>query len=199
MHILFDLYHLKTMVNAFAQLWMERISIGGNSIIVNTRCTDNRLNSILLTECLITWDMIMLVPHVIYQLKAIINGFQMTTDRKAFYPRLCFYYRYKIGLWKSIQVREWLITSDIFEIIDRTISPFEALFSAFKRTTDRKPFYPRFLSYCEYKTHLPNLMHFKECPVTQDIVRLMLHGLHHWKAIIHSFTQPRTERLSICG
>lgn len=27
------------MINVFAQLWIERISIGGNSIIVNTRCT----------------------------------------------------------------------------------------------------------------------------------------------------------------
>jgi hypothetical protein len=87
--------------------------------------------------------------------------------------------------------------SDIFQIIDRTISQFEALFSAFKNTMDRKPSYPWFLRYCEFKMHLLNFIPFKECPVIQDIVRLVLHNLYHWKAILNIFIKPWIKSLSI--
>ena len=40
----------------------------------------------------------MLVPHIIYHLKDIINTFQMSADRKWFYPRLLWYYRYRMAL-----------------------------------------------------------------------------------------------------
>ena len=45
------------------------------------------LDLIPFKECLITQDVSMLVPHVICHLKAIINTFQTSMDRKCFYPR----------------------------------------------------------------------------------------------------------------
>ena len=128
----------------------------------------------------------MLVPHIIYHLKDIINTFQMSADRKWFYPRLLWHYRYKMALWKSIHFKEWLITLDIFVLIARAASHFEAFLSAFKMSVDRNGFYPRFLSYYEYKMHLLDLIPFKECLITQDIIMLVLHVICHLKGIINS-------------
>ena len=60
----------------------------------------------LFKECHITWDLSMLAPHTLYCLKAIIITVQMNADRKHFYPRLFWYYRYKMALWKSILFKE---------------------------------------------------------------------------------------------
>ena len=45
------------------------------------------LNLTPFKECLITQGVSRLVSHVICHLKGIINTFQMSTDRKGFYPR----------------------------------------------------------------------------------------------------------------
>ena len=54
----------------------------------------------------------MLVPHIIYHLKDIINTFQMSTDRKCFYPRsirdIEMLPQIKSG---SIRSQNWLILS----------------------------------------------------------------------------------------
>ena len=129
----------------------------------------------------------MLVPHIIYHLKDIINTFQMSADRKWFYPRLLWHYRYKMALWKSIHFKEWLITLDIFVLIARAASHFEAFHSAFKMSVNRNGFYLQFLSYYEYKMHLLDLIPFKECPITQDVIMLMPHVICHLKGIINTF------------
>ena len=129
----------------------------------------------------------MLAPHTLYCLKAIIITFQMNADRKHFYPRLFWYYRYKMALWKSILFKEWLITLDIFVLIACAASHFEAVLSAFIMTADRNGFYLRFLSYYEYKMHLLDLIPFKECLITQDVIMLVPHVICHLKAIINTF------------
>ena len=129
----------------------------------------------------------MLVPHIIYHLKDIINTFQMRVDRKWFYPRLLWHYRYKMALWKSILFKEWLITLDIFVLIACAASHFEDFLSAFKMSVDRNGFYPRLLSYYEYKMHLLDLIPFKECLITHDVIMLMPHVICHLKAIINIF------------
>ena len=129
----------------------------------------------------------MLVPHIIYHLKDIINTFRMRVDRKWFYPQLLWHYRYKMALWKSIHFKEWLITLDIFVLIARAASHFEAFHSAFKMSVNRNGFYLQFSSYYEYKMHLLDLIPFKECPITQDVIMLMPHVICHLKAIINSF------------
>ena len=54
----------------------------------------------------------MLAPHVIYHLKAIINTFQTSADRKCFYPRsihdIEMFPRIESG---SIRGQNWLILS----------------------------------------------------------------------------------------
>ena len=111
----------------------------------------------------------------------------MSADRKGFYPRLLWNDRYKMALWKSIQFKEWLITLDIFVLIAHAASHFEAFHSAFKMSADRNGFYPRFLSYYEYKMHLLDLIPFKECLITQDVIMLVPHVICHLKGIINTF------------
>ena len=111
----------------------------------------------------------------------------MSVDRKGFYPRLMWHYMYKMALWKSILFKEWLITLDIFVLIARAASHFEAFHCALKMSTDRNGFYPRFLSYYEYKMHLLDLIPFKECLITQDVIMLVPHVICHLKAIINTF------------
>ena len=111
----------------------------------------------------------------------------MSADRKHFYPRLFWYYRYKMALWKSILFKEWLITLNIFVLIARAASHFEAFHSAFKMSADRNGFSPRFVSYYEYKMHLPNLIPFKECLITQDVIMLVPLVICHLKGIINTF------------
>ena len=52
---------------------------------------------------------------------------------------------------------------------------------------DRNGFYPWFVSYCEYKIHLPNLIPFKECLINQDVSMLVPHVICHLKGIINTF------------
>ena len=111
----------------------------------------------------------------------------MSADRKCFYPRLMWHYRYKMTLWKSKRFKEWLITLDIFVLIACAASHFEAFLSAFKMSADRNGFYPRFLSYYEYKMHLLDLIPFKECLITQDVIMLVPHVICHLKGIINTF------------
>ena len=111
----------------------------------------------------------------------------MSMDRKGFYPRLMWHYRYKMALWKSVHFKEWLITLDIFVLIARAASHLEAFLSAFKMSTDKNGFYPRLLSYYEYKMHLLDLIPFKECLITQDVSMLVPHVICHLKAIINTF------------
>ena len=129
----------------------------------------------------------MLVPYTLYCLKAIIITFQMSADRKHFYPQLFWYYRYKMALWKSIHFKEWLITLDIIVLIARAASHFEAFLSAFKMSADKNGFYPRLLRYYEYKMHLLDLIPFKECLITQDVIMLVPHVICHLKGIINTF------------
>ena len=72
-------------------------------------------------------------------------------------------------------------------IIARAASHFKAFLSAFKMSTDRNGFYPRLLSYYEYKIHLPNLIPFKECLITQDVSMLVPLVICHLKGIINTF------------
>ena len=111
----------------------------------------------------------------------------MSADRKCFYLRLMWHYRYKRTLWKSNRFKEWLITLDIFVLIACAASHFEAFLSAFKMSADRNGFYPRFLSYYEYKMHLLDLIPFKECLITQDVIMLVPHVICHLKGIINTF------------
>ena len=69
-----------------------------------------------------------------------LNSLPTTVDKKPFYPLLFWYYRYKMALWKSIHFKEWLITLDIFELIDYAVSHCEALLNAFNMTAYRKCF-----------------------------------------------------------
>ena len=146
---LHDLYHWKAVINAFKLPRIEKLSIRGWVVIINT---PHMLT--LFKECHITWDLSMLVPYTLYCLKAIIITFQMSADRKHFYPRLFWYYRYNMALWKSIHSKEWLITLDIFKLIDYAASHFKALLNDFNMTMHRKCFYPRLLGYYKYKMHL---------------------------------------------
>ena len=111
----------------------------------------------------------------------------MSMDRKGFYPRLMWHYRYKMALWKSILFKEWLITLNIFVLIAHAASQFEAFLSAFKMSMDRNGFYLRLLSYYEYKMHLLDLIPFKECLITQDVIMLVPQVICHLKAIINTF------------
>ena len=111
----------------------------------------------------------------------------MSVDRKWFYLRLMWHYRYKMALWKSIHFKEWLITLDIFVLIARAASHFVAFLSAFKMSVDRNGFYPRLLSYYKYKMHLLDLIPFKECLITQDVIMLVPHVICHLKGIINTF------------
>ena len=72
-------------------------------------------------------------------------------------------------------------------LIARAASHFEAFLSASKMGADRNGFYPRLLSYYEYKMHLLDLIPFKECLITQDVIMLMPHVICHLKAIINIF------------
>ena len=72
-------------------------------------------------------------------------------------------------------------------LIARAASHFEAFHSAFKMSADRNGFYPRFLSYYKYKMHILDLIPFKECLITQDVIMLMPHVICHLKAIINIF------------
>ena len=76
---------------------------------------------------------------------------------------------------------------DIFELIDRAASHFKALLSAVNMTAHRKCFYPRFSSYCGNSIHLLDLIPFKECLITQDIIMLAPHVICHLKAIVNTF------------
>ena len=108
-------------------------------------------------------------------------------DRKGFYPQLMWHYRYKMALWKSILFKEWLITLNIFVLIAHAASQFKAFLSAFKMSMDRNGFYLQLLSYYEYKMHLLDLIPFKECLITQDVIMLVPHVICHLKAIINTF------------
>ena len=80
------------------------------------------------------------------------------------------------------------MTLDIFELITCVASHFEAFLSALKMSMDRKGFYhPQFVSYYEYKIHLLNLIPFKECLITQDVIMLVPHVICHLKGIINTF------------
>ena len=111
----------------------------------------------------------------------------MSADRKGFYPRLMWHYRYKMALWKSKHFKEWLITLDIFVLIACAASQFEAFLIAFKMSMDRNGFYLWFSSYYKYKMHLLDLIPFKECLITQDVIMLVPHVICHLKAIINTF------------
>ena len=72
-------------------------------------------------------------------------------------------------------------------LIAHAASHFEAFRGAFKMSVDRNGFYPRFLSYYEYKMHLLDLIPFKECLITQDVIMLVPHVICHLKGIINTF------------
>ena len=72
-------------------------------------------------------------------------------------------------------------------LIARAASHFEAFLSAFKISADRNGFYPRLLSYYKYKMHLLDLIPFKECLITQDVIMLVPHVICHLKGIINTF------------
>ena len=72
-------------------------------------------------------------------------------------------------------------------------SQFEAFLIAFKMSADRNGFYPRFLSYYKYKMHILDLIPFKECLITQDVIMLVPHVICHLKGIINTF-QTSTDR-----
>ena len=72
-------------------------------------------------------------------------------------------------------------------LIARAASHLEVFLSAFKMSADRNGFYPRLLSYYEYKMHLLDLIPFKECLITQDIIMLVPHVIYHLKDIINIF------------
>ena len=78
-------------------------------------------------------------------------------------------------------------------LIARAASHCKAFLSAFKMSTDRNGFYPRLLSYYEYKMHLLDLIPFKECLITQDVIMLVPHVICHLKGIINTF-QMSTDR-----
>ena len=137
------IYHLETTINTFPT------SVDRNTFYARLQCYHMykmHLHKLpLFKECLITWDISMLVPYALHCSKAIIFTFQMSADRKHFYPRLFWYYRYNMALWKSIHSKEWLITLDIFKLIDYAASHFKALLNAFNMTAHRKCFYLRSL------------------------------------------------------
>ena len=75
----------------------------------------------------------------------------------------------------------------IFELIDRAASHYKAFLSAVNMNAHRNCFYPRFSSYCRNNIHLLNLIPFKDCLITQDIIMLAPHVICHLKAIVNTF------------
>ena len=59
-----------------------------------------------LTDCLITYDIIRLVPHIIYHLKAINKIIPMTVDKKPLYLYLMCYVEDKMYPYKLVSIKK---------------------------------------------------------------------------------------------
>ena len=133
---------------------------------------------ILFKEWLITLDIFVLIACAASHFEAFRRAFDMSMDRKGFYPWFVSYYEYKMHLLNLIPFKECLITQDVSMLVPHVICCLKGIIDTFQTSMDRKCFYLR--SICDIEMMFPQiesgsirgqiwLISSRNPPVTHDL------------------------------